>query len=45
MLKLKQAVDTALGWVLVVLMSVLVIDVLWQVFSRYVLNDPSSFTE
>lgn len=26
-------------------MSLLVIDVLWQVFSRYVLNDPSSFTE
>jgi TRAP-type C4-dicarboxylate transport system permease small subunit len=26
-------------------MAVLVIDVLWQVFSRYVLNTPSSFTD
>ena len=26
-------------------MSVLVIDVLWQVFSRYVLNAPSSYTD
>jgi len=30
---------------LVVLMSVLVIDVLWQVFSRYLLSSPSSFTD
>ena len=45
MLKLKQAVDKMLAWSLIVLMSVLVIDVLWQVFSRYVLGDPSSFTE
>lgn len=26
-------------------MSILVIDVLWQVFSRYVMNAPSSFTD
>ena len=45
MLKLKTTIDRALGWVLVVLMSLLVVDVLWQVFSRYVLNSPSSFTE
>lgn len=45
MLKLKHTIDTLLGWVLVFLMSLLVVDVLWQVFSRYVLNDPSSFTE
>lgn len=30
---------------LIVLTSVLVIDVLWQVFSRYILNAPSSFTD
>lgn len=30
---------------LVVITSILVIDVLWQVFSRYVLNSPSSFTD
>ncbi|MFK7845791.1 MAG: TRAP transporter small permease [Rhodothermales bacterium] len=45
MVKLKSLVDKALSGILVVLMSLLVIDVLWQVFSRYVLNDPSSFTE
>ncbi|MCA1746240.1 MAG: TRAP transporter small permease [Bacteroidales bacterium] len=31
--------------VLIVIACVLVIDVLWQVFSRYVLNSPSSFTD
>lgn len=30
---------------MVILVSVLVIDVLWQVFSRYVLSSPSSFTD
>lgn len=30
---------------LVILMSVLVLDVLWQVFSRYLLSSPSSFTD
>ena len=45
MVKLKSVVDKALSLILIVLMSLLVIDVLWQVFSRYVLNSPSSFTE
>lgn len=30
---------------LVIIMSVLVIDVLWQVISRYILSSPSSFTD
>ncbi len=30
---------------LVILMSVLVLDVLWQVFSRYLLSSPSSLTD
>jgi TRAP-type C4-dicarboxylate transport system permease small subunit len=29
----------------VIVLSVLVLDVLWQVFSRYVLSSPSSFTD
>jgi len=29
----------------VILMSVLVVDVLWQVASRYILSSPSSFTD
>lgn len=38
-------VDRALGWVLVALMGIAVINVLWQVFTRFVLADPSSFTD
>jgi TRAP-type C4-dicarboxylate transport system permease small subunit len=34
-----------LGWILVALMSVMVVDVTWQVVSRFVLRSPSSFTE
>ncbi|MEM8486370.1 MAG: TRAP transporter small permease [Bacteroidota bacterium] len=45
MVKLKSVVDKALSAILVTLMALLVVDVLWQVFSRYVLNSPSSFTE
>lgn len=29
---------------LILIMSILVINVLWQVFSRYILNSPSTFT-
>jgi len=43
--KLKQAVDKTLAWTVIVVMALLVIDVLWQVFTRFVLADPSSFTE
>ncbi len=43
--KLKQAVDRVLAWIVIVVMAVLVIDVLWQVFTRFVLRDPSSYTE
>lgn len=41
----KAAVDWLLGWFLVVLMGVAVVNVLWQVFTRFVLNDPSAFTD
>ncbi len=30
---------------LVAIMALLVVDVLWQVFTRFVLNNPSSYTE
>lgn len=42
---LRKSVDKVLEWMLVFFMSILVIDVLWQVTSRYVMNDPSSFTD
>lgn len=45
LLKIKTSVDILLKWVLIVIMAVMTINVLWQVFSRFVLQDPSSFTE
>jgi TRAP-type C4-dicarboxylate transport system permease small subunit len=42
---MRAILDRLLERFLVFIMSVLVIDVLWQVFSRYVLNTPSSFTD
>jgi len=42
---MRQRVDKTIEIVLIFLMSILVIDVLWQVFSRYVLTAPSSFTD
>ncbi|MGB3849745.1 MAG: TRAP transporter small permease [Tunicatimonas sp.] len=42
---LRNAVDRAVRFLLVVLMSAIVIDVLLQVFSRYLFNAPLSFTD
>ncbi len=41
----RQSVDRALEWFLVGLMSVMVVNVLWQVVTRFLLGDPSSLTE
>lgn len=41
----RKYIDKIIEWVLVFLMGILVLDVLWQVFSRYVMNEPSSFTD
>jgi TRAP-type C4-dicarboxylate transport system permease small subunit len=38
-------VEKALSWLLVALMSLMVVDVTWQVVSRFVLRSPSSFTQ
>ena len=43
--RIKVATDAALGWALVVLMGLAVVNVLWQVFTRFVLANPSSFTD
>ena len=45
MLKFQNKLNRVLELVLIVLMTVLVLDVLWQVFSRYLLSSPSSFTD
>jgi len=45
MTRLTRAVDRTVGWVLVALMGIAVLNVLWQVFTRFVLGDPSGFTD
>jgi len=42
---MKKSLDKILGSFLVFLMVLIVLAVLWQVFSRYVLHSPSSVTE
>ena len=41
----KNKVDQVMGAALVILMSLMVLNVTWQVISRYVLMNPSSFTD
>lgn len=42
---LKGYLDTALGWACAALMGASVVNVLWQVFTRFVLGSPSGFTD
>jgi TRAP-type C4-dicarboxylate transport system permease small subunit len=42
---LRKGIDSVLASIICVLMGAMVINVLWQVFTRFVLRDPSSFTE
>lgn len=42
---MKEKIDNILEKILIFIMSILVIDVLWQVLSRYLLSSPSSFTD
>lgn len=44
-MRFEQRLNKTLEVFLVILMSVLVVDVLWQVTSRYLLSSPSSFTD
>lgn len=44
-MNVHKRINKILEIVLVIIMSVLVIDVLWQVTSRYILTSPSSFTD
>lgn len=44
-MSVRKTIDKTLEWVLVFLLSILVVDVLWQVASRYILNSPSSYTD
>lgn len=42
---LRNLLVTLLGWINFLIVFVLLFIVLWQVFSRYVLNDPSTVSE
>ena len=42
---LRRGMDGVLGTAICVLMGAMVLNVLWQVFTRFVLHNPSSFTE
>ncbi|HDR88884.1 MAG TPA: TRAP transporter small permease [Bacteroidetes bacterium] len=44
-MKLRKYVDRSLEIFLVLIMSLLVVDVVWQVASRYLFSNPSSFTD
>jgi TRAP-type C4-dicarboxylate transport system permease small subunit len=44
-MKIKEILDKSISVLIAVLMGLMVINVTWQVFSRYVLGDPSSFTD
>ena len=43
--QLRKILDKFLELLLMISVAVLVIDVLWQVFTRFVMGDPSSWTE
>lgn len=42
---MKQKLDKVIGIALILLMAAMVLNVTWQVVSRYVLQNPSSFTD
>lgn len=42
---IRETLNTWLGYVLSILMALMVLDVVWGVLARYLLNNPSSFTD
>jgi len=44
-MKIRETIDKILANFLVVIMAVMVLNVLWQVASRFILGTPSSFTD
>lgn len=43
--RIMAGLDSALSWFLAVLMALMVLDVTWQVVTRFIFDQPSSFTE
>lgn len=44
-IKYKNKLDKVVSWMLIILMGLMVLNVSWQVLSRYVVQNPSSFTD
>lgn len=44
-MKIRQIIDRVLAYSLIVIMAAIVLNVLWQVFSRFILGSPSSVTD
>jgi TRAP-type C4-dicarboxylate transport system permease small subunit len=42
---LRSGVERTLEWILITLMAFMVVNVLWQVATRFLLRSPSSYTE
>jgi TRAP-type C4-dicarboxylate transport system permease small subunit len=45
LLKIKKVLDTSLETLIMISVAVLTLDVLWQVFTRFVLRDPCTWSE
>ncbi len=43
--RMRSAVDKVLEWVLITIVAVMTMNVLWQVFTRFIIKSPSSYTE
>jgi TRAP-type C4-dicarboxylate transport system permease small subunit len=44
-MEIRKKIDRILGNALATIMAVMVVNVLWQVCTRFILGDPSSFTD
>lgn len=42
---IKKVLDRSLELLVIVVVAVLIVDVLWQVFTRFILKDPSTWSE
>jgi len=45
MLSMKEIINRVSEWVMVIIITIMILAVCWQVLSRYVLSNPSGFTE
>ena len=45
LVRIKSGVDKIVEWSLVLIFTVMTLNVLWQVFTRFVMGSPSSYTE